>query len=531
MTVDVSVIIPVYNTRPYLADCLDSLLRQSIGPDRFEVIAVDDGSTDGSGELLDDYAERHPDLLTVVHQENSGGPATPCNVGLDRARGRYVFFLGSDDYLGDEALERMVDKADEWGSDVLCARLVGVGGRWVSQRLFAQTAEDVAFPSELLASALSNTKLFRRSLVEEHHLRFPQRRVASDQPFTLSAMHYARRVSVLADGEYYFAVRREEATNLTYSSTWRTRLDGITAVVRHVADLLPAGEGRDVVLQRHFRGELATLLRRDLAELEATGAHEEQAELVAAVAPVVEEFLTPGIGPFLRVVDRLRYVLVMARDVEGLRGLIGQEEGPQPLLVTDGAVQVLLPGAPDHLTARDLAANDRDAARLLHDATTWSRVGWDGNAVVLRGDVAARFEAPPRLQASLVRSRGGGSRPPVAVPADKPSGVHTVTANVEASSQGCTVSARLEVAPLLERGEVGPWAVRLRVLVGDTAYGIPVSHPAPGHPEVARIVAADATYEARLEADAQGRTVVAVSRTSAPEETSQRRSARWFRKG
>src|SRR5690606_32722123 len=108
---EVTVVVAVYNTMPYLVECLDSLVAQSLHrarPGSVEVIAVDDGSTDGSGEVLDDYAARHPALLTVVHQDNSGGPARPNNVALDRARGRWVYFVGADDRLGTEALERLV---------------------------------------------------------------------------------------------------------------------------------------------------------------------------------------------------------------------------------------------------------------------------------------------------------------------------------------------------------------------------------------------------------------------------------------
>ncbi|MEE3922295.1 glycosyltransferase [Micromonospora sp. BRA006-A] len=90
---DVSAVVPVYNTLRYLRSRLDSVLRQTIGADRVEIVAVDDGSTDGSGRLPDRYAAKHPGTVRVVHQSNSGGPASPCNRGLDLATGRYVFFL------------------------------------------------------------------------------------------------------------------------------------------------------------------------------------------------------------------------------------------------------------------------------------------------------------------------------------------------------------------------------------------------------------------------------------------------------
>ena len=88
MTPDVSVVLAVYNTMPYLTECLASLAGQSIGPARMEVVAVDDGSTDGSGAELDRFARRHPGPVTVLHQANSGGPAGPFNRGLDAATGR-----------------------------------------------------------------------------------------------------------------------------------------------------------------------------------------------------------------------------------------------------------------------------------------------------------------------------------------------------------------------------------------------------------------------------------------------------------
>ena len=129
----VSVIVPVWNVEPWLRQSLDSALDQSIGRDRLEIVAVDDGSTDGSGAILDEYARRH-EQLQVVHIENSGGPGRPRNVAMAQARGRYLFFLDGDDYLGPEALERLVDMAERNGSDIVVARIVGIDGRQALQR-------------------------------------------------------------------------------------------------------------------------------------------------------------------------------------------------------------------------------------------------------------------------------------------------------------------------------------------------------------------------------------------------------------
>jgi len=169
---DVSVILAVHDTMPYLTECLDSLAAQTIGADRLEIVAVDDGSADGSGAELDRFAARWPGRCTVVHQANSGGPAGPFNRGLEAATGRYVFFAGADDRLGPEALDRLVAAADEYGSDVVLGRVVGVNSRHIFQDVFARDEPDMDLFDSPLPRSLANTKLFRRDLLDRHAIRY-----------------------------------------------------------------------------------------------------------------------------------------------------------------------------------------------------------------------------------------------------------------------------------------------------------------------------------------------------------------------
>ena len=100
-----SIIIPVYNVKDYLEKCVESVLSQNL--DDSEIILVDDGSTDGeSGQICDRFAVRYPELIRVIHQEN-GGLGAARNTGIERAVGRYLLFLDSDDYLLPGLLERM----------------------------------------------------------------------------------------------------------------------------------------------------------------------------------------------------------------------------------------------------------------------------------------------------------------------------------------------------------------------------------------------------------------------------------------
>ncbi len=199
----VGIIVPVYNTADFLRDCLDSVLAQTL-PD-IEVVTVDDdGSTDGSGEILDEYAAEHG--FTVVHQENSGGPGAPRNVGIDLANGEFIFFLDADDTLTPDALRRMVEVARREGSDVVLGKMGAHDHRHVPTSMFRQTNYDVDIIKGKLFWSLGPTKLFRRSHVLEVGEHFATDiPVGEDNPFVAAMYLRARKISVLTDMVYYMA--------------------------------------------------------------------------------------------------------------------------------------------------------------------------------------------------------------------------------------------------------------------------------------------------------------------------------------
>lgn len=342
-TPDVTVVVAVYNTMPYLTTCLDSLLEQSLGHERLEVVAVDDGSTDESGKVLDEYAASYPDVIRVIHQPNSGGPAAPSNKALDVARGRYVYFLGADDHLGPEALERMVDFADAHDSDVVIGKMVGVNGRAVHQGLFKDGNQvDVDPYGPKLRWAIANTKLFRRDLVERLGLRYREDMAfGSDQPFTLAACVHARRISVLADYTCYYAVKREDSSNISYKTPYEDRVECIHQMMQSVADLVPAGPHRDTILTRHFAWEVPRLLRQDLLESSESA----QRAVCAGVRRMADEWLTDAMLAELPVSARLRVSAAAREDLALLTELV-EDGDPNPVAVhlEDGHALAVLPG-------------------------------------------------------------------------------------------------------------------------------------------------------------------------------------------
>ena len=344
---DVTVIVAVYNTMPYLTGCLESVLGQTIGVDRLELIAVDDGSTDDGGAELDRWAERYPGTVKVLHQANSGGPAGPSNRALEMATGRYVYFLGADDTLGLEALERMVTTADELDADIVLGRLVGTGGRVVNQAVYQPgNRDDINLVNSALPWALSNTKLFRRSMIEQHGIRYPEDlRSGSDQPFTIRAVVAARRIAVRSDYEFYYAARRADSSNITY----RTSLSGFvrdTAVIMDTAaDLITDPVARMKVLRRHFTWELGKLLgTRFLAADRA-----EQCRVQEGVRKLAEAYLTEEIRASLDVQRRVPLSIAQFGTLDDLIAVARHhvDHGLSPVVYDHGRYYVDFPGFRD----------------------------------------------------------------------------------------------------------------------------------------------------------------------------------------
>ncbi|MBM9621621.1 glycosyltransferase family 2 protein [Streptomyces zhihengii] len=315
---DVSVVVGAYDAMPYLVRCLESVESQTIGPGRMELLAVDDGSADGTGEYLEEFAARSAVPTTVVRQPNSGGPGGPRNKGLALARGRYVFFLDADDFLGDEALERMVAVADRAGTDVVLGRMAG-RGRGVPRSMFARNEERADVRTSRVVYALSAQKLFRRALLTRLGLTFDERfATGEDALFTMEAYLAGSGVSVVADYDCYYLVGREDGKHATRRGGWESRFAAVTALAALIARLEPPGPGRDLLMVRPFTVGLLqqfspALLRRPEAE---------QRERLRLAALVTGPYWNRGVAAHLKVAERLVLECVARGRLDLLKGVL-----------------------------------------------------------------------------------------------------------------------------------------------------------------------------------------------------------------
>lgn len=303
---DVSVIIGAYEAMPYLVECLASVEAQTIDPERIEIITVDDGSTDGTGEYLEKFAARAAMPVTVIRQENSGGPSGPRNVGLGKATGRYVFFLDADDRLGPEALERMVAMADRNGTDVVLGRIEGVN-RGAPKSMWGRTLERTDVFSSNIRYTLSAQKLFRRELLTRHGMRFDESLwTGEDALFTMEAYLRADGVSVIADYTCYYLVGRDDGKHVTKSGGYELRFDSARALMHLIAGHLPAGERRDLLMTR----PLTVTLLPQFGPRFAKDGEEVRRRKLELAKPLMDAYWTPGIARRLKVEERLRLHLV-----------------------------------------------------------------------------------------------------------------------------------------------------------------------------------------------------------------------------
>ena len=323
----VSVVIPVFDAGERLAACLDSVLAQDLGTERLEIVAVDDGSTDGSGAVLDAYAGRHPGVR-VIHQANSGWPGRPRNVGTDAARGTYVFYLDADDTLAPTALRRMLEVADEHGSDIVVVRSVVMrDGRPVREASMRQTVPDLDLGSAF--GQLTPHKLLRRSFLQEHGLRFPEGRVRLEDGIFFSRAYYlAGRISALGDEDYYRRNVMVEGGNVSRSEIDPHDYARSLATIFDTIRELDADEERAERIIRWQYRHKGLKFFRPRRFLAASPAY--RAACVEAMGELARTRIPPEMEASLAEPFRTRSSTVRTGDVDAVTALARREATPAP---------------------------------------------------------------------------------------------------------------------------------------------------------------------------------------------------------
>lgn len=211
-----SIIVPVYKVEEYLQVCVDSLLAQEEYKDQMEILLIDDGSPDKSGELCDRLAEAHKQIK-AFHKPN-GGLSSARNYGLDRATGKYVLFVDSDDVIEPDTLKKITEALDQFG-EVDAAFFDGVEDDGVHQdpmrRVPLEQMQCADNGKQYLLEHFRERNLnveaclyaYRRTFLNEHDLRFREGILHEDVEFTPRIMMKCGKVVELPDRLYHYLVR------------------------------------------------------------------------------------------------------------------------------------------------------------------------------------------------------------------------------------------------------------------------------------------------------------------------------------
>ena len=257
--IELSIIVPVYNVAPYLRDCIESLLDQGFSEDEYEVIMVDDGSTDTSFEIIQKYAREHR-CIKAIHQDNAGVSAAR-NTGLDHAKGEYIAFVDGDDFLVAGALSKLCGEAQKRDADTLMYSnaVVNESTRFVHgpniSFAFRENKDKVVISTDKIWRLLINHKI-----IDSHALRFPNGLKYGEDTFFagLVSMFVQADKQVFCDScVYYYRIRTGSAMHTKSESFVVDYMNDMIRVIDLWVDFLNKypelpKEKRNNVMERQY---------------------------------------------------------------------------------------------------------------------------------------------------------------------------------------------------------------------------------------------------------------------------------------
>ncbi len=308
----ISVIVPIYNVEEYLSGCLESILSQNFSD--FEIICIDDGSTDESGSILEMYASKDSRIRTV-HQENKG-LSSARNVGLDMARGEYIAFCDSDDYYHPDFLKKLYETITQTQADVVTCSLVATHEK--NTGLFPDLSQfdaKIDISNNPIETFLTGKKirtgvcfkLYRHSSLKE--LRFIDRIYFEDVPFTTMLMMFIHKIAITNYPLYYYY---SNPSSIMRTSFTVQKIQSYVQLIRHIAtetaklrpDLVPLV--RTKVLNGRFKMMVNQAIRKQKNK-------QERIHLFNAIQTQVKSLFSEGIISYdgLKLHHRLTLFLLL----------------------------------------------------------------------------------------------------------------------------------------------------------------------------------------------------------------------------
>lgn len=229
MSIKISVVVPIYNVEKYLARCLDSLVKQTLKD--IEIICINDGSLDNSNKIAQSYAKKDSRII-LINQANKGLSAAR-NVGIDAARGKYISFVDSDDWIDLDFLEKLYIVAEKYNADATCASILRPHDS-------GKNPYKIKFEIEQILSSVTEkyrvleiprkcyvwNKIYKLDELKRQGLRFVEGVTYEDMYFTIRFLYYCKEIVTVPDTCYHYYVNRK---SITRTATDKNQIDILAA--------------------------------------------------------------------------------------------------------------------------------------------------------------------------------------------------------------------------------------------------------------------------------------------------------------
>lgn len=320
----ISIVIPVYNTEDYLEKCLDSLINQTLK--KIEIIVVNDGSTDGSLKILEDYSKRDK-RIKLINKKNEG-QSIARNVALENVNGDYIAFIDSDDYIDLDAYEKLYKFIKDNDNDMVICDTI----RFNSKKRYRAKLHRKSIPKERVASTniierprlLYDTgiwnKLIKKSFWEENKFLYAPDRLYEDLLLATELHCKSKSVGILPDVKYYWRIREGDSKSTTQNTKRVKNLKDRLFVAEKIAELLESKREYRVLILPHYKKVLGYDLPIFINNFDSANKEFEK-EFITGVNKLLKEIPIEAFEN-LGLFSKLKYQAIIENNVKTLKKLV-----------------------------------------------------------------------------------------------------------------------------------------------------------------------------------------------------------------
>jgi glycosyltransferase involved in cell wall biosynthesis len=306
----ISVIIPTFNSEKFLDKTIESVIKQTIGFENIELILIDDFSTDQTPIIIKDFVKKYDNIISYKLKEKAGAPGNARNIGIEKAKSKYLMFMDHDDLYPEKALEILYNKINGEEDSIVIGRYKTFGeANWVS---------DEWVKNEIIINSLDeNTNfitinniwrmIFPKKLLQENNINFPEKMFAEDLAFMIETYLNANKIIFLPDYVYCFRIQSNENSSTSYSKSlhYIGKLTDGYFYTRNILKTKNACKYYDLLFSMHLGSWIDNIIHSSLS-------NEEKYQLLKNSQPlffdlnIIDLNINPNFETYRPIMEKLR---------------------------------------------------------------------------------------------------------------------------------------------------------------------------------------------------------------------------------